>query len=417
MYCYFTGDNLQREISKRGSNIDDKWCLRYTIFIPNLAITQQVHIIREFGGINCMGTNDMAQDRKIEPIDKVELTDILGGCEIDTLDDVNVSNEHKFTKLELTQEQKMQISGLMNQLPALLNVNSISKAVRLTFPKGVQGSLMALKRGGYSTTLVDKTGKIVGTASLNYPTFQTAALGAFTAMSVVSGQYFLAQINNKLGEMSSKLDEILEFLYSDKRAELLSEVNFIHFAYENYKSVMEHSEQRIATLVNLQSAKKVAMKNIEFYLSDLKSAIDNMYKKKSAMDKKNSWIAKKMIRTQECLEFSLQLYAMSNILEVYYSENFDPKYTRFVEDEATKYIGTCANNSHIYFGRLQQLLAGAKTPAQTEAANEVNDIVERMGRIITSPLLTELRSTLCETSKEKQYYLTRDGEVYLLKDS
>ena len=60
-----------------------------------------------------MGTNDMAQDRKIEPIDKVELTDILGGYEIDTLDDVNVSNEHKFTKLELTQEQKMQISGLM----------------------------------------------------------------------------------------------------------------------------------------------------------------------------------------------------------------------------------------------------------------------------------------------------------------
>ena len=102
---------------------------------------------------------------------------------------------------------------------------------------------------------------------------------------------------------------------------------------------MEHSEQRIATLVSLQSAKKVAMKDIEFYLSDL----DSDSKKK----KKDTWIAKKMLRTHECLELSLQLYAMSNLLEVYYSENFDPNYTCFVEKEAANYIGTCANRSLI----------------------------------------------------------------------
>ena len=356
-----------------------------------------------------MSTNDMVQDSKTVPIDKSKLTDILGGCEIAILDEVNVSDERKFTKLELTQEQQMQMSGLMNQLPALLNVASLSKTVRLTFPKGVQGSLMPLKNGGYSTTLVDKAGKIVGTASLNVPTFQATALSAFTAMSIASGQYLLAQINSNLGEISSKLDKILEFLYGDKRAELLSEVNFINFAHENYKSVMEHSEQRIATLVSLQSAKKVAMKDIEFYLSDL----DSDSKKK----KKDTWIAKKMLRTHECLELSLQLYAMSNLLEVYYSENFDPNYTCFVEKEAANYIGTCANRSLNCFSRLQERLSGAKNPVQIEAANKVNAIVERMNGIITSPLLTELRSTLGETSKEKQYYLTQDGGVYLLKAS
>ena len=360
-----------------------------------------------------MSTDDMSQNGKLAPIDKgeltkAELTDILGGCEIAALDEVNLSDERKYTRLELTEGQRMQMQGLMSQLPALLNTASLSQTVRLTFPKGVQGSLLALKNGGYSTTLVDQAGKFVGTASISFPTFQTAALGAFTAMSIVSGQYFLAQINNKLGQISSKLDAILKFLYGDKRAELLSEVNFIHFAHENYKSVMEHSEQRIATLVNLQSAKKVAMKDIEFYLSDLHSVID--------AKKKGTGIADKMIHTQECLELSLQLYAMSNLLEVYYSGNFDPNYIGFVNKEASTYIGTCISRSHDYFITLRNSLSGAKNPKQLE---QVNTIVEGLANKITfsDPLQTELASTLDEAGKEKQYYLTQDGDVYLLKVS
>ena len=362
-----------------------------------------------------MNSNDMTQDSKIVPIDKgrlakVELTDILGGCEIAALDVVNVSDDRKFTKLELTQGQQMQMNGLMNQLPALLDVASLSKTVRLTFPKGVQGSLMALKSGGYSTTLVDETGKIVGTALLNVPTFQATALSAFTAMSIVSGQYFLAQINNKLGQISSKLDDILKFLYGDKRAELLSEIKFIQSACKNYKLVMEHNEQRIATLVSLQSAKKVAIKDIEFYLADLDKA-----SKESATTKKKTEMAENMKRTQECLELSLQLYAMSSVLEVYYSENFDPNYIGVVKEEAFEYIRVCEKRSLTCFGNLQGALAGAKVPWSIR--DMVKGIVDGMNEKITSPLETELASTLDETGKEKQYYLTRDGEVYLLKVS
>lgn len=367
-----------------------------------------------------MSTNDMAQDIKIVPIDKgqlakVKLTDIGGENEIATLDidvpaEVNVSDDRKFTKLKLTQGQQMQMNGLMNQLPDLLNVASLSKTVRLTFPKGVQGSLMPLKNGGYSTALVDRAGKIVGTASIDFPTFQTTALGAFTVMSIASGQYFLAQINNKLGQISSKLDEILKFLYGDKRAELLAEIKFIQFACKNYKLVMEHSEQRIATLVSLQSAKKVAMKDIEFYLADL-----DKKSKESATNRKKAGIADEMIHTQECLELSLQLYAMSNVLEVYYSENFDPNYISFVKEDASEYIRACEKRSLTCFGKLQGALAGAKIPQQKK--DKVDDIVERMNEIITSPLEIELESTLGEASKEKQYYLTPNGDVYLLKAS
>lgn len=76
------------------------------------------------------------------------------------------------------------------------------------------------------------------------------------------------------------MDKILEFLYGDKKAELLSEVSFIKYAYENYSSIMGHNEQRVATIASLQDAKKVAIKDIEFYMCDLDSTINS----KSSID-------------------------------------------------------------------------------------------------------------------------------------
>lgn len=341
--------------------------------------------------------------------------DILCGCEIAPVDDaVDLDNSQKFKKLELTQGQKIQISAMMNQLPALAGMDILSKTMMLRFPEGVQGVLMQLKsNGGFTTTLKNvETGKIAGTAWLESAAPQAACLGAFTAMSIASGQYFLAQINNSLAQISSGLDKILEFLYGDKRAELLSEVSFIRFAYENYNSVMEHSEQRVATLISLQNAKKVAMKDIEFYLSDLSSIMG---------DKKSSDISStvpKMVRTKDCLDLSLQLYTMSNLLEVYYSENYDPNYISFVQSEASVYIGKCEKRLLNCFGQLQHLLAGAKEGLfvkvnKAEYVQQIDAIVAELEASSSSPLQTTLQSALSETAKEKQYYLNREGEVYL----
>ena len=341
--------------------------------------------------------------------------DILCGCEIAPVDDaVDLDNSQRFKKLELTQGQKIQMSALMNQLPALAGIDILSKTMMLRFPEGVQGVLMQLKsNGGFTTTLKNvETGKIAGTAWLESAAPQAACLGAFTAMSIASGQYFLAQINNSLTQISSGLDKILEFLYGDKRAELLSEVSFIRFAYENYNSVMEYSEQRVATLISLQNAKKVAMKDIEFYLSDLSSIMG---------DKKSSDISStvpKMVRTKDCLDLSLQLYTMSNLLEVYYSENYDPNYISFVQSEASVYIGKCEKRLLNCFGQLQHLLAGSKEGLfvkvnKAEYVQQIDAIVAELEASSSSPLQTTLQSALSETTKEKQYYLNREGEVYL----
>ena len=99
------------------------------------------------------------------------------------------------------------------------------------------------------------------------------------------------------------------------------------------------------------------MKDIEFYLSDLNSIM---------ADKKSSDISStvpKMVRTKDCLDLSLQLYTMSNLLEVYYSENYDPNYISFVQSEASVYIGKCEKRLLNCFGQLQHLLCwGQRRP-------------------------------------------------------
>lgn len=261
--------------------------------------------------------------------------------------EMNLEDKSSYRKLELTSAQKIQISGLLQQLPQAATVGMMAQAYTVRFPEGLPHTLMALKQGGYGSPLQGLTGKMVGSASF-YPMFTQAALmGVFTTMSVVTGQYFLSQINNELREIGTKIDAILEFLYEDKKTELLSEVAFVQYAYENYHSIFQHTEQRMATIGSLQQAKKVAIKDVEFYLSDFVKQLNAI---------KDEQTLKRALNAKECLEFSLRLYIVSSLLEVYYSQNFDYGYIDLLEINIEDYIKKCTDKMLKAFGRLEGCL-------------------------------------------------------------
>ena len=178
------------------------------------------------------------------------------------------------TKLELTPAQKGKVSALFSQMPAMLASETMAHAYVLKLPEGLSGmnSLMSYRSGGLGTPIMGENGKIVAHASLHGVSDQALLLSCFTAMSIASGQYFLTQIHSELKMMRMNLDKILEFLYGDKKAELMAEISFVKYAYQNYNSIMSHEAQRTATIASIQKAKKVAMKDIEFYMNDLDSA-------------------------------------------------------------------------------------------------------------------------------------------------
>lgn len=342
----------------------------------------------------------------------------IGGFDIASCETaVDLTNQKRFNKLKLTSGQKMHMSALMSAMPSLIATNTLSQTYVLTFPEGISGTLMHLKSGGYSTAIQNpETGRIVGTAALESTSAaQVACLGAFTAMSIASGQYFLSEINSKMNMMKLSLDKILEFLYGDKRAELMAEISFIRFAYENYGSIMEHNDQRLSTIISLQNTRKVAMKDIEFYLSDLSSTV-------GAKDQNDILTTvEKSSQIKDCLELSTQLYVMSNLLEVFFSQNYDESFLRYIEDEATSYINKCDKRMLTSFSMLQQALVSHKDglfkridkDILEQQTRLVEEVVAQLNTVEKSPLCGFLHDALILSREKTRYYLNHAGDVFV----
>lgn len=48
----------------------------------------------------------------------------------------------------------------------------------------------------------------------------------------------------------------MKFLTGDKKSELLAEIKFVKYAYDNFPYIMANDKHREATLCNIQFAKK-----------------------------------------------------------------------------------------------------------------------------------------------------------------
>lgn len=329
-------------------------------------------------------------------------------CEANGLD---FSDRSRFTKLEPSQSQVIQLCGLLQHLPVAAGATRMAQAYIISFPEGLPHVLTTLKQGGYSTTIRGEDGKIAGTASLHSMGGEAAVLGAFTAMSVVSGQYFLAQINSKLDAINQDVKSILDFLYGDKRAELLSELRFVQYAYQNYSSIMEHEHQRTATITSIQDAKKVAMKDMEFYLQDLCAFVDKKGKIKE--------IPSQVENLDKSLELTMQLYVISSLLELYYAQNFDGWYVQQTERNVSEFVETCYDRIKVDFSELKgQLCAEIKSITNLPNRAPYTAAIDTVDGIIASTKeqreskLKLIHESLYQPTQEATYYLSRDGEVY-----
>lgn len=339
-------------------------------------------------------------------------TDDFSITEYDT--PIDLASNSQFKNLALSTQQKTQVGALLQYAPAVAAAKAMSDVYVLTVPKGLPYTLMELKRGGYAAIFVGQDHKIAGIPALQKMTAPAAALGAFTAMAAMSGQYFLSQINNEMKMMRQSVDEILNFLNDDKQSELLAEVSFVKYAFQNYSSIMQFDAQRIATIVGLQAAKKVATKNVEFYTRGLDSALSNKSDVFESIDK--------AAKAKDSLDLSTQLSAMSSLLEVYYSQNFDPVYLGWVESSETKYITDHAKRINDILNRLTGRLDGvrenflskvAKDDRRAAYQEKLSELFESLSTDDEPPLCKSFRSALRAITSETKLYLTKDGDAFL----
>ncbi len=340
----------------------------------------------------------------------------------------NFNNEDDFTKLKLTQSQKMRISAFMQQVPMAVATGAMANAYAVKFPAGLPHTLTALGQGGFGSMIRDG-GKFAGHASFYPMLAQSAVMGVFTIMSIITGQFFLTQINRELRMMNQKLDEILQFLREDKRSELWSEIIFVQSAYQGYSSIMEHEEQRLATITNLQSARKIAMKDIQFYYIRIQDLGNKAVHAKAGSDNEyRAWIrqVEQLLEDQETFEWAEQLLAMSGVLEVYYAQNQDTEYLSAMEKELCAYINKCCKCTTGYVHRLESKIEDRAAKANSGFVADYKERYMRCKRKVSelakydneheeSPITQKIKQLLSPRPGGTEYYLSCSGNVYLPK--
>lgn len=342
----------------------------------------------------------MAEDNWLSQIDGLELKP----CDFKP----DLGDTKRFVQLKESSAVKMQISSLIQHSPAIAAIGASSDIYIATFPEGIPHVLEQFADGsGYYSAVRGEKGQYIAQARLNPVGDIAVVASVFTVMSIVTSQYYLSAINGKLNQIQRGINEILGFLYGDKQAELMSEVVFSRYAFENFNSIMLCPEQRTATIAGLQSTKKIAMKDLEFYISDL-DALSDTFKK----DIPGS--AKKALQLKDCLELSMQLYAMSGISEAYYSRNNDEDYISYVEQEMTSYVNK--SESHILrdFAKMINPILANKNVEQKDK-DSLKSIMEDLSDGKESKLSESIKTTLHAAEQDAEYYITKDGEMYLKK--
>lgn len=341
-----------------------------------------------------------------------------GLIKIDSVDKpINFSDSTKYKKLSADEVESLQLQGLISQMPMAAASIASSHLCILTFPKGITGVLTKLKQGGFGSMLKGADGKFVGTASIHLLKDAAVIMQAFTIMSIVSSQYFLANINSRLTMINQKIDNILGFLYGDKKAELLSELSYAKRAYDNYSSLMSNEYQRTATIVGIQQSGKVALKDIEFYIQDLHNIVGS-----DTGHIGETYENAMMIR--DSLNLSLQLYVMCCMLEIYYSQNTDKSFIDNLEHELVSYIEKCNSRVLSDLSVLKTKLITSESGVRSKipfgqkydtnkAIQTLTDIIDSIHEGETLSIRNIVHESMAAITKEVVFYID-NNDVYCL---
>lgn len=327
---------------------------------------------------------------------------------------MDLNDQTKYIKVQQPPKQKAQMNNLLQYLPQITAANSLANAWVAHFPPGYSPvDMIRYNAGGLGNTLM-RNGEFAGYAPLTSLQGQAMMLGVFTILSAATGQYFLSRIDSQLSLVNDKLDDVLGFLYGENRAELLSEIAFVKRSHDNFSSIMLSEPQRQATIIGLQSAQKIAMKDIEFYLSDLEQRVQ----KKIDDSAKITTMSDECFRAVQCAELALQTFVMSCLLEIYYANNFDSDYIKYMSDEMSSLINRCGHSIVITLSDLRGKTHSYRPKPFEKPVNftELRQRIElKLGEyqnIENSPIRQSVAMALNNILSEHCYYLDSAGNIY-----
>ncbi len=168
-------------------------------------------------------------------------------------------------------------------------VEELSKnAYRVVIGDGLHLAESKAKKGAFRGLAYDKSNHLKEHAELipispegvKIPINPQIVLGVYNALSFATGQYFLSEINGKLGDIEQGVAEIQHFLETDKKSEILADERTILNIYRELQYILQNDLERHATSVELKRIKDKALKNIYFFDEKIRFAAKEIQPKR-----------------------------------------------------------------------------------------------------------------------------------------
>lgn len=154
------------------------------------------------------------------------------------------------------------------------------------------------------------------------------ALGIFTAVSVVTGQYFMAQTNKKLESLAEGIETLQQFVEEADYNILRSCQNYFNYVQKNLRSITENEIQRQSTATIIAS-KKV---ECDALIGKYKNLIDKIpLKQRKKEDVQKTLDA--FSRYLTVYHASVFLYSYATYLETLLVQNTDSEYLQNIAED------------------------------------------------------------------------------------
>lgn len=312
------------------------------------------------------------EENQLEIFSNQYLKEIGMGIDED-LSDFNI-NSNKYKKID--DSLAIRLNSLIQLFPNLVNLSNYSGDVyRVVFDKGLGVLQTSAKYPGYFTGNVVQAGtnnKIVSGAVFQQLSMAPQIInGVFSIMSIVTGQYYMSQINNNLQKMGNEISDIKKYLKDDKKSKLLSREEFLRTTQKTLNYILENDLQKLSTITSIQKIKIDSLADINFY----KMQINNLEDLSAEKDKIEE-VSKNIVEKCEMISeywYSLYLYCFAIYLEALVSQNYNQDYLNTLRKDIEE---KCKNYKKEHFEwkkRLNKYLYSAK-------AFDDNKILEIMGK-------------------------------------
>lgn len=255
------------------------------------------------------------------------------------------------------------LSNLMQAFPItqVIKQNKVlDEAYKIIIPERAAGKLMQYKNGLLGTPLIGANGKTISHAGLEkIHGISMNPVLIFTAMSLLTGQYFMAEIKKSLKCISENLEDIKRMILDDKISRNFAIYEFYQDISSNMEIVLEHDDLRVSYLSNVQSTFLDLKQNITSFEKRINQDIDdlkNNFKGGNTTKERIKSLEEEVEKIQEFIEQRFMcsfLYMQGKVLEIQLSKIYDIEYIQKTIFDLKKFEKSM--NNHMIREKLSNL--------------------------------------------------------------